>query len=311
MKLFWIAIALLACFTAVLLLAPSGGATPNPQALEANLEAPAPRPATDPEPSPETPAPTLSESIPPAEEPVPETGPVGANAPAPGEIDQIESELAQTGDAAPETTTEDAEPGTPSAATANASEAPASDPDAVFQNTVRVKRVVQDDGTVLLDDRFTIRGAGTESEPYEISWELLLSASETYQPRRGKKRLPERVTMLHNKHVRVTGYVAFPIVATSQDEMLSMRNMWDGCCIGLPPTAYDAIEVRLDEPATGDDRFAAYGTVEGRFLVDPYLKGDWLLGLYMMENATLRPSGDMQRDPSQHAGNGGAFPGMP
>ena len=149
-----------------------------------------------------------------------------------------------------------------------------------------------EDGWTILDERFPIRGSGTQADPYQVNWDLLVSASETFQPRLGKKRLPERIAMLDGTFVRIVGYVAFPIMATSQNEMLSMRNMWDGCCIGIPPTPYDAVEVRLKQAATGRDRFMSFGTVEGKFSVDPYIKGNWLLGLYLMDDATVAPSKD-------------------
>ncbi len=145
----------------------------------------------------------------------------------------------------------------------------------------------EEDGSLTLDERFTLRGSGTKEDPYILNWELLVSASETFQPRLSKMRIPERIAMLDGKHVRVTAYIAFPILAATANEMLSMRNMWDGCCIGVPPTPYDAIEVRLKTAATGGDRFMSFGTVEGRFVVDPYVKGNWLLGLYMMEDSVL------------------------
>lgn len=157
-----------------------------------------------------------------------------------------------------------------------------------------------EDGWTILDERFPIRGSGSASDPYEVSWELLVSASETYQPRLGKTRIPERIAMLHEKYVRVTGYVAFPIMAIEQNELLSMRNMWDGCCIGVPPTPYDAIEVKLQNGATGQDRFTAFGTLEGFFKVDPYVKGDWLLGLYLMEKASLTKTRDVEMPKPTH-----------
>ncbi|MBL8744814.1 MAG: DUF3299 domain-containing protein [Phycisphaerae bacterium] len=158
-----------------------------------------------------------------------------------------------------------------------------------------------DAGVTIYDERFPVKGAGTPEDPMEVTWELLVSASETFQPRMGKKRLPERITMLDGKRVRVTGYVAFPIMAAAQNEMLSMRNMWDGCCIGVPPTPYDALEVKLKEAATGRDRFTAFGTVEGTLKVDPYIKGNWLLGLYLMEDATLSQLKE-GGDPGKHGG---------
>jgi hypothetical protein len=158
-----------------------------------------------------------------------------------------------------------------------------------------------EDGFTVYDERFPVKGAGTAEDPMQVSWELLVSASETFQPRMGKKRLPERITMLDGRHVRVTGYVAFPIMAASQNELLSMRNMWDGCCIGVPPTPYDAIEVKLAAAATGRERFTAFGVVEGVMKVDPYIKGNWLLGLYLMEEARLSQLKE-GADPGKHGG---------
>src|SRR5262249_37925267 len=105
------------------------------------------------------------------------------------------------------------------------------------------KVVQREDGSMLVDDRFFIKGKGTKAEPYQIPWDFLASAEETYKPRLGQKNLPDRLSLVKDKYVKVTGYVAFPIMAQEPDEMLAMLNQWDGCCIGVPPTPYDAIEV--------------------------------------------------------------------
>lgn len=154
--------------------------------------------------------------------------------------------------------------------------------------------VKQDDGTTLVDNRFIMKGSGTKADPYRITWEQLISADEVYQPRLGRKVLPERVKMLDGKWVRMSGYIAFPIMATSQDEMLLMLNQWDGCCIGVPPTPFDAVEVKLNAAAKGETRLRATGTVQGILRVDPYLVKDWLVSLYLMDNADLVESGGMQ-----------------
>lgn len=147
---------------------------------------------------------------------------------------------------------------------------------------------VQDDGSLLVDGRFTVTGKGTKEDPYRVSWDYLISASETYKPRLGQKKLPEWLTILNDKHVRLTGYVAFPLMAQEPNELLVMLNQWDGCCIGIPPTPYDAVEVKLEKPAVGSQRFTIHGTLEGKFKVDPYLVKDWLVGLYTMEDAVLK-----------------------
>lgn len=145
----------------------------------------------------------------------------------------------------------------------------------------------RDDGTMLIDDRYVVKGEGTKDKPYEITWEQLVSAQDVYDPRAGKKQLPGRVTILDGKYVRITGYIAFPLYVDQPTELLAMLNQWDGCCIGVPPTPYDAIEVKLTTPITKDQKSTAYGTVEGKLSVKPYLVGEWLVGLYLLDEGKL------------------------
>lgn len=152
---------------------------------------------------------------------------------------------------------------------------------------IPVTIIKKDDGTTLLDNEYTLKGDGTADNPYIISWDLLASVESTFDPQNDKKRLPGRVTMLDGKFARLSGYVAFPMTSKEPRDLLSMLNQWDGCCIGTPPTPYDAVEVAMKGVVGGDDRFATTGRVTGIFHVKPYLQGDWLIGLYTMEDASL------------------------
>jgi hypothetical protein len=149
------------------------------------------------------------------------------------------------------------------------------------------KAELKPDGAVMLDGRFAVPGAGTAEDPYRLTWDLLVSAQETYKPRLGQTRLPQRVAWLDGKHVRVSGFIAFPIASNNPQELLVMLNQWDGCCIGVPPTAYDAVEVKLAAPASPAQRMSTHGTLTGRMKVDPYEDQGWLLGLYIIEDAKL------------------------
>ncbi len=144
------------------------------------------------------------------------------------------------------------------------------------------------------DGGFVIEGDGTESSPYRVTWDMLLSAAETYAPRMGKTELPEHIKKLDDAHVEITGYIAFPTAGENTDELLVMLNEWDGCCLGVPPSPYDAIEVRLASPihASTGTHEAQYGTVRGLMDVDPYVIEDWLIGLYLMDNASLSLGGE-------------------
>lgn len=168
-------------------------------------------------------------------------------------------------------------------------------PPAAGEGPIPAMIETREDGSLLLDERFVLRGKGTKESPYLVTWDQLISASETYMPKQGRKRLPERVTMLDGKWVEITGNISYPLLEDEPRELLMMLNPWDGCCIGVPPTPYDAVEVHLTGVVRDDRRFAATGSVKGRFKVDPYLAGEWLIGLYVMENAelTVVPGGGM------------------
>lgn len=154
------------------------------------------------------------------------------------------------------------------------------------EGSAEASMVEQGDGSFLVNDRFVIRGEGTSESPYVISWDLLTSAQETYRPREEMTALPSWVELLNGKVVRLTGFMAIPIWAESTDEMLLMLNEWDGCCIGVPPTPYDAIEVKLAEEIGMETQRYSYGHVTGTFKVDPYIANNWLIGLYVIENGS-------------------------
>ena len=141
-----------------------------------------------------------------------------------------------------------------------------------------------------VDEDFTLEGDGTRENPYRPTWEYLYSAGDTYAPRRGKNELPQRIALLDGAWVNISGYTVFPLVSGKTKEMLIMLNQWDGCCIGVPPTPFDAIEVGLNEAVMrGPKHSISYGTITGRLKVDPYLIEDWLVGLYLLEEGTLQP----------------------
>lgn len=142
---------------------------------------------------------------------------------------------------------------------------------------------------LLADERYEIRGKGTFEEPYRVSWECLASASKTYLPRLHEYDIPQRVALLNGKWLRMDGFLAFPLMVSETRELMIMLNQWDGCCIGVPPTPYDAIEVKLLEPAkrSGAHALFNYGAVQGKMRVDPYIVDNFLGGLYVLDDAFL------------------------
>lgn len=145
---------------------------------------------------------------------------------------------------------------------------------------------VELDGQSLTVRGKSIPGDGTANNPYIIPWGLLVSAARTYQPDQGAEDLPSWTEALEGRFVMLTGFAFLPTFQTASQDMLLMLNEWDGCCIGVPPTPYDSIEVTLTEPASLLGR-SNYVSVKGRLSTDPYLVRGWLVGLYLLDDAEL------------------------
>ena len=131
-------------------------------------------------------------------------------------------------------------------------------------------------------------GEGTREKPYLVSWELLDTARHSFRPHDGLNTIPPDVEKLDGKIVRLEGFFLAPFSLSDTDQLLLMRYTWDGCCIGVPPTAYSTVEVGLATPA-GRRALAEARTltVEGRFRIDPYESRGWLLSLYLMEEGRV------------------------
>jgi hypothetical protein len=233
-----------------------------------------------PEPSPPTVLPTPTAAAPNAPTTTAETQPAVATTPAPTEAPAVKPD-----DAKPEPSAE--KPADPKLLE-GASEFSPEIPTVPHAEITPSKFLRLSDGSISVDDAWTVRGEGSVAAPYEVSWEFLSSAQDSYVPRLGEAKIPARIAFLSGKHVRISGYLAFPLIAPTASECLVMLNQWDGCCIGIPPTPYDAIEVRLANEMKGWKRHTLnFGSVEGAFVVDPVLAENWLIGLYMLEQAKI------------------------
>jgi len=137
-----------------------------------------------------------------------------------------------------------------------------------------------------VDGRYTILGSGTELDPYRITWDLLKSAYETMDLNGSRVTPPKRLEMLNETFVQISGYLAPPLWGQETKELLVMLNRWDGCCVGLPPTPFDCIEAQLAVPMKlGAAHTISYGTIRGKFIVEPFKAGTFLIGLYRLEEA--------------------------
>ncbi len=153
----------------------------------------------------------------------------------------------------------------------------------------RIERI--DERTIRVDGEFTIRGSGTERDPYLVTWELLASASRELDAAAGRFVVPGRIADLRGAWIRISGYWAPPLQVFEARELMVMLNKWDGCCVGLPPTPFDSIEATLSRSVQVQGKHLfRFGTITGRLDVEPFVAGTFLLGLYRLRDAVLESS---------------------
>lgn len=146
---------------------------------------------------------------------------------------------------------------------------------------------VRADGSLSVEGVGVVPGDGTAQRPFVLDWEVLRSVQREFNPRQGQSEVPAWLKALDGKRVRIEGNTLLPVVAQTTTELLVMQNPWDGCCLGVPPTPYDAIEVKLANAQRMGNSPTGFGQVEGVFKVDPYIVSGWLLGLFMVEDAAF------------------------
>jgi len=156
--------------------------------------------------------------------------------------------------------------------------------------TVGAKATIEriDHQTVRIDGKYLVRGSGSESDPYQITWELLTSAARTVDASKSIYEVPGRLADLRGAWVQISGYWAPPLQVFQTKEAMFMLNKWDGCCIGLPPTPFDSIEATFAKPfAVQGQHLYRYGTIKGRLEIEPFAAGMFLLGFYRMHDAVM------------------------
>jgi hypothetical protein len=149
-----------------------------------------------------------------------------------------------------------------------------------------VRRI--DERTLELDGRYRITGNGSDADPYAITWELLTSASEYIDPAQGARTPPPWVRILDGTYVRISGYYSTPVRVAVAKNLLLTLNRWDGCCIGVPPTAFDAIDITMRDPLPMRGlHLTRFGTFKGLFRAECLDAAGFLIGLYRFEDATF------------------------
>jgi hypothetical protein len=97
--------------------------------------------------------------------------------------------------------------------------------------------------------------------------------------------VPPEFQVLDGKAVTLTGYIVVPFGTQAVSDFFLAHNVWDGCCIGKPPTLFDAVAVQMKEGGRLKNPRLWVTTVRGTFHVRPVYENDTLTGLFSLVEA--------------------------
>lgn len=147
---------------------------------------------------------------------------------------------------------------------------------------------VVDARTIRLNDRFDVLGRGSPDDPFRVNWQLLSAAMESMDATAGEVAVPPWLEPLNGAWIEISGYFAPTLQAEETDELLFTMNRWDGCCIGLPPTVFDSLALRLDRRISlMGQHLIRFGTIRGELHIEPFAAGGMMLGLYRIQHGTI------------------------
>ncbi len=119
----------------------------------------------------------------------------------------------------------------------------------------------------------------------EVSFPLLESVGKPIGEAKTLDDIPKEVRDMDGKEVLLMGHLLVPYASGTVREFLIAKYPWDGCCMGVPPTIYTAVEVVLSKGQRLSDPTAPLVTVRGRFVVSPQFIDGYPTGLYKIEEA--------------------------
>jgi hypothetical protein len=100
-------------------------------------------------------------------------------------------------------------------------------------------------------------------------------------------KMPEWLTSLEGKQVRIRGYMNPTFYAHDLERFVLLRDNQE-CCYGPLAKVYDNIDVRM-KPGTTTDYISLRETLDvvGRFKIELLSTGDCVYGLYVIEDAAV------------------------
>lgn len=99
-----------------------------------------------------------------------------------------------------------------------------------------------------------------------LSFALLESAQDASAG--GEIKIPDAVKAHHGKWVTITGHVLLSWATEEITQFQLAKNPWDGCCMGVPPSYFNAVRVQMAPGGKFSNRFDRVATISGRFRAD-------------------------------------------
>jgi hypothetical protein len=145
------------------------------------------------------------------------------------------------------------------------------------------KLVRMPDDSLIVDSYWKIAGGnGTAAQPYQLLWDLLLSAQNAFE-----NELPPRASFLNGKEVVITGYTVKHSVGGPTVEFSMTDQQMDNCPSCRARSVFATVVVKLKTPENIEPGVLNVYTVRGKLKAVPIRRDGFLLGVYYIDDGEI------------------------
>ncbi len=144
------------------------------------------------------------------------------------------------------------------------------------------------DGSLIVDHYFRIAGGkGTADEPYQLLWELLLSAQRNFEGSNAENTLPRHVQFLDGKFVVLNGVTVRSAETGPAMEFVLTDMQMDNCPVCRARSIFATVAVKLKAAERMERGALNTYTIRGQFRAAPARDNGFLLGVYFLDDGEI------------------------
>jgi len=144
------------------------------------------------------------------------------------------------------------------------------------------------DGSLIVDHYFRIAGGkGTADDPYQLQWELLLSAQRNFDEPTAENALPKHIQFLDGKFVVLNGVTVRSAETGPAAEFVLTDMQMDNCPVCKARSIFATVAVKLKSAERMERGALNTYTVRGHFRAALVRDNGFLLGVYFLDDGEI------------------------